>query len=142
MLAAGRLSHAEERFTKARMSNPHSARPILRLALVESLRGHLAESAKLIREAQFTEPDWIHEADDLRLIIREPTELDALIESIEREVQFSPADRDAWLVLGALQYLAGRLAAADDVFSRLADRPRDRTVRAFVEALEETRPQR
>ena len=58
------------------------------------------------------------------------------IARLEAHLQAHPADRDAWLVLGAEWFLSGRTRKAADVFLRLSDRAPDPALAAFLAATE------
>ena len=84
-------------------------------------------------EAITAEPSWLGRARDVQDLYGEPADFHAVLAAIEAHLQAEPADRDAWLVLGAQLYLSGRVDRAVDVFQRLSDRP-DATLAALLDA--------
>jgi len=134
LFRAGNTRRAEERYEQAVRANPHSASPRVRLAQIALLRGRFAEAANHLREAQAAEPGWLAAAADIQTIYAEPADFAKQIAKLESHLQTKPADRDAWLVLGAQLSLSGRTRQAADVFLRLTDRRPDATLAAFLDA--------
>jgi hypothetical protein len=134
LFRVGNTRRAEERYEQAVRANPHAASPRVRLAQVALLRGRYAEAANHLREAQAAEPGWLAAATDIQSIYAEPGDFAKQIAKLESHLQTNPADRNAWLVLGAQLYLSGRTRQAADVFIRLSDRQPDATLAAFLDA--------
>jgi hypothetical protein len=133
---AGNLKKAEERFQQAMKADPDLAAPHVRLGQVAMVRGHYAEAANQLREAEAAQPGWIVTAGDIQSLFGEPAEFARHLGRLESYVQGHPADRDAWLVLGAELFLTGRTTKAADVFKRLDDprRKADVALAAFLDA--------
>jgi len=140
LFRAGNTRKAEERYEQAVRANPYSAGPRIRLAQLELIRGHYREAANHIRDAQAAQPGWLTEAIDIQSIYSEPADFAKPIARLESHLQAEPADRDAWLVLGAQWFLSGRTQKAADVFLRLTDREPDDTLDAFLQASRATAP--
>jgi hypothetical protein len=136
LLRAGNLKKAEERYQQAMKAAPDLAAPRVRLVQIAMARGNYAEAATRLREAETAEPGWAVTAPDIQAIFGEPTEFTRQIARLESYLQTHPDDRDAWLVLGAEWFLAGRTAKASDVFKRLNDPARrpDIALAAFLDA--------
>jgi tetratricopeptide (TPR) repeat protein len=128
------MPRAAERYEQARRAQPSSALPRIRLAQVALVREQYAEAANRLREALAAEPDWLTRAPDIQDLFGEPAAFKGQIAKLERHLQARPNDRDAWLVLGAELFLAGRVQQAADVFLRLSDRKADPTLAAFLDA--------
>jgi cytochrome c-type biogenesis protein CcmH/NrfG len=139
---AGNLKKAEERFQQAMRADPDLAAPHVRLGQVAMVRGHYAEAANQLREAETAQPGWIITAGDIQSIFGEPAEFARHLGRLESYVQAHPDDRDAWLVLGAELFLTGRTAKAADVFKRLDDPRRrpDVALAAFLDASNQAAP--
>jgi hypothetical protein len=131
---AGDLRRAEGRYREAMARAPLAATPRVRMAQVAFARGDFREAADWFREATAAEPSWVVEAEDVQALYAEPSEFHDLLASAEAHLQADPADRDAWLVLGAQLLLSDRADRAADIFLRLADRPPDATLSAFLRA--------
>jgi hypothetical protein len=133
---AANLKKAEERFQQAMRAAPDLAAPHVRLGQVAMVRGHYAEAANQLREAEAAQPGWILTAGDIQSIFGEPAEFARHLARLESYVQAHPDDRDAWLVLGAELFLTGRTTKAADVFKRLDDprRKPDAALAAFLDA--------
>ena len=136
LFRAGNLKKSEERYMQAMRTAPDLAAPRVRLAQIAIARGNYADAATRLREAETAEPGWVITAPDIQAIYGEPTEFTRQIAKLESYVQTHPDDRDAWLVLGAEWFLAGRTAKAADVFRRLNDPARrpDVALAAFLDA--------
>jgi hypothetical protein len=136
LFRAGNLKKAEERYLQAMRVAPDLAAPRVRLAQVALARGHFADAATRLREAEIAEPGWIVSAPDIQSIYGEPTEFAHTLARLESYLQAHPDDRDGWLVLGAQLFLSGRTTKAADVFKRLDDpnRKSDVALAAFLDA--------
>jgi tetratricopeptide repeat protein len=136
LLRTGNLKKAEERYLQALKAAPDLAAPRVRLVQIAMARGNYTEAANRLREAETAEPGWVITAPDIQAIFGEPTEFTRQIARLESYLQTHPDDRDAWLVLGAEWFLAGRTARAADVFKRLSDPARrpDIALAAFLDA--------
>lgn len=136
LFRAGNQKRASERYDQAIRTDPYNAAPRVRLAQIALVRGHYAEAAQYLRDAQKAEPGWMVTASDIQAIYPEPTDFAKQIAKLESHLQANPDNRDAWLVLGAQLYLSGRTQKASDVFLRLSDRKPDAVLAAFLEATE------
>jgi hypothetical protein len=136
LFRAGNIKKAEERYFQAMRVAPDLAAPRLRLAQVALARGHFADAAARLREAETAQPGWIINAPDIQAIYGEPTEFARSLARLESYLQAHPDDRDGWLVLGAQLFLSGRTTKAADVFKRLDDpnRKSDVALAAFLDA--------
>jgi tetratricopeptide (TPR) repeat protein len=136
LFRAGNLKKAEERYLQAMRAAPDLAAPRVRLAQVALARGHFADAATRLREAETAQPGWILNAPDIQTIYGEPTEFARSLARVESYLQAHPDDRDGWLVLGAQLFLSGRTTKAADVFKRLDDpnRKSDVALAAFLDA--------
>jgi hypothetical protein len=136
LFRAGNFKKAEERYLQAMRVAPDLAAPRVRLAQVALARGHFADAATRLREAEIAEPGWIVRAPDIQTIYGEPTEFARTLARLETYLQANPDDRDGWLVLGAQLFLSGRTTKAADVFKRLDDpnRKSDVALAAFLDA--------
>ena len=136
LFRAGNLKKAEERYLQAMRAAPDLAAPRVRLAQVSLARGHFADAATRLREAETAQPGWILNAPDIQTIYGEPTEFARSLARVESYLQAHPDDRDGWLVLGAQLFLSGRTTKAADVFKRLDDpnRKSDVALAAFLDA--------
>jgi hypothetical protein len=137
---ASNFKKAEERFQQAMKADPDLAAPHVRLGQVAMVRGHYAEAANQLREAETAQPGWIVTAGDIQSLFGEPAEFARHLARLESYVQGHPDDRDAWLVLGAELFLTGRTTKAADVFKRLDDprRRADVALAAFLDASNQT----
>ncbi|MGE3820708.1 MAG: tetratricopeptide repeat protein [Isosphaeraceae bacterium] len=133
LFRAGNFKRAGERYLQALRVDPDSATPRVRLAQVALKREDYAEAAQRYRESIAAEPDWLPKANGIQAIYGEPSDFERVIAELESHVLQRPDDRDAWLVLGAQYYLAGRTRQAGDVFLRLTDRKPDATIAAFLD---------
>jgi Tetratricopeptide repeat len=133
---AGNMKKAEERFQQAMKAGPDLAAPHVRLGQVALVRGHYAEAAAQLREAETAQPGWIITSGDIQALYGEPADFAKHLGRLESYVQAHPDDRDAWLVLGAELFLSGRTTKAADVFKRLDDprRKSDVALAAFLDA--------
>lgn len=134
LFRAGNLKRATERYEQALRANPDSASPRVRLSQVALHRGQYDEAARQLREAVAAEPDWLSRAGNIEALYGEPADFRRQIARLESRVHAEPADRDAWLVLGAMLYLSGQTRRAGDVFVRLSDRRPDPALAAFLDA--------
>jgi hypothetical protein len=136
LFRAGNLKKAEERYLQAMRVAPDLAAPRVRLAQVALARGHFADAATRLREAETAQPGWVINAPDIQTIYGEPTEFARTLARLESYLQAHPDDRDGWLVLGAQLFLSGRTTKAADVFKRLDDpnRKSDVALAAFLDA--------
>jgi len=136
LFRAGNLKKAEERYLQAMRMALDLAAPRVRLAQVALARGHFADAATRLREAETAQPGWIVNAPDIQTIYGEPTEFARTLARLESYLQAHPDDRDGWLVLGAQLFLSGRTTKAADVFKRLDDpnRKSDVALAAFLDA--------
>ena len=134
LFRAGNLKRAEDRYGLAAKAAPDSAAPYVRLAQVAFVRGRYGEAADFLREALTADPGWLAKAPDIQSIYAEPGDFARQIARLESHLQANPADRDAWLVLGAEWFLSGRSRQANDVFLRLTDRKPDAALAAFLDA--------
>jgi hypothetical protein len=136
LFRAGNLKKSEERYLQALRVAPDLAAPRVRLAQVALARGHFADAATRLREAETAQPGWIINAPDIQTIYGEPTEFARSLARLESYLQAHPDDRDGWLVLGAQLFLSGRTTKAADVFKRLDDpnRKSDVALAAFLDA--------
>jgi tetratricopeptide (TPR) repeat protein len=141
LFRGGNLKRAEERYQQAARADPNRAAPFLRLAQIALARGNYLAAANRLRDAQTAQPGWIITAPDIQAIYGEPTEFARQIARLESYVQSHPEDRNAWLVLGAEWFLAGRTSKAVDVFTRLNDprRKPDLALAAFLDASNQAR---
>ena len=134
---AGNMPRAVQRYEQALRADPFDAATRVRLSQVELKRGDFAGAAGWLREAQMADPGWVVERPfDVQTLYPEPVEFSSRLSEVEAHLQAHPEDRDAWLVLGAMLYLSGRVQPAADVFLRLSDRRPDSTLAAFLEAVE------
>lgn len=131
---AGNLKRSEERYQQAAKADPDAAEPMVRLAQVALRRGRFAEAADLVRDAIAREPGWLAKAPPIQTLYGEPWEFHKSVAKLESHVLAEPADRDAWLVLGAQLYLSGQTRRAADVFLRLTDRKPDAALAALLDA--------
>jgi hypothetical protein len=134
LFRAGNVKRAEERYEQAAKATPDDAAPRVRLAQVAMLRGQYAAAAEKFREAVDADPAWLARAPNIQSIFGEPRDFERQIAKLESHLLLEPADRDAWLVLGAELYLSGQTRRASDVFVRLTDRKPDPTLSAFLDA--------
>jgi len=134
LFRAGNTKRASERYEQAARANPEAAAPRVRLAQIALVRGHFAEAAQQIRDAVTADPHWLANAPDIQTIYAEPADFARQIARLESRVLVDPADRDAWLVLGAELYLSGQTRRASDIFVRLSDRTPDPALAAFLDA--------
>lgn len=136
MFRGGNLKKAEDRYLQAARFDAQAAAPLVRLAQVALVREHYAVAAQRLREAETVQPGWLATAPDVQALFGEPGDFARHLGRLETYLQVHPADRDAWLVLGAEFFLSGRTARAGDVFVRLDDRRRkpDIALAAFLEA--------
>lgn len=134
LFRAGNFKRAGERYQQALRVDPDAAAPRVRLAQVALKREDYVEAARRIRESVDAEPDWLPRANGVQAIYGEPGDFDLVISRLESHVLNQPGDRDAWLILGAQYYLAGKTRLAADVFVRLSDRKPDATLAAFLDA--------
>ena len=134
LFRAGNLKRAADRYEQAMRAAPDRATARVHLAQVELTRGNFAEAASLLRSAIAAEPGWLPRAPDIQAIYGEPAEFTRQIAKLESRVIVEPGDRDAWLVLGAELYLAGRTGRASDIFLRLSDRQGDPALAALTAA--------
>lgn len=125
---------ATERYEQAIDADPSDAKPYVRLAQLDVARGHYAQAADHLREAQTADPGWQEHADDVQNLFGDPHEFATAMNRLESHLQTHPDDRDAWLVLGAELYLTGRSKRANDVFLRLTDQKPDPTLAGFLQA--------
>ena len=121
LFRAGNLKKSEERYLQAMRTAPDLAAPRVRLAQIALAKGHFADAATRLREAETAQPGWIINAPDIQTIYGEPTEFARSLARVESYLQANPDDRDGWLVLGAQLFLSGRTTKAADVFRRLDD---------------------
>jgi cytochrome c-type biogenesis protein CcmH/NrfG len=134
LFRAGNLTRATERYEQAGRADSSSAEPQIRLGQIALKRGDYAGAAERLREALTIDPDYLANASTIRVLYPEPADFAKLIATIEGHLQAHPDDRDAWLVLGAEKFLAGRTHEAADCFLRLTDRRPDATLAAFLAA--------
>jgi hypothetical protein len=134
LFRVGNLHRAAERYEQAIRADAHVAAPHVGLAQIAIARGQFTEAAKRFRQSLDAQPDWLINPPDVQALYGEPVDFNRTIAQIEMHLQANPNDRDAWLVLGAQWYLSGRARKAADVFLRLADRPVDPTLSAFLDA--------
>ena len=78
---------------------------------------------------------------DVEAIYAEPADFTKQLAKLQSHLHAHPADRDAWLVLGAQWFLSGREGPAADVFRRLDDPHRrpDAILAAFLDATNQPR---
>lgn len=134
LFRAGNLARASERYEQAGQADSSSAEPRIRLEQIALARGDYAGAADRLREALTIDPDYLATASTIRVLYPEPADFAKLIATIEGHLQAHPDDRDAWLVLGAEKFLAGRTREAADCFLRLTDRRPDNALAAFLAA--------
>lgn len=133
LFRAGNFKRASERYEQAVSGNPDIASPRLRLAQIALVRGQFDEAAEQIRSAIAAEPNYLANAPDIQTLYAEPADFAKQIAKLESRVLVDPADRDAWLVLGAELYLSGQTRRASDIFVRLTDRKPDQALAAFLD---------
>lgn len=131
---AGDLKRAVTRYEQALRANPADPRLRVRLSQVALVRGDHAEAVDRLREAQAADPGWLDRPFDVQTLFPEPARFAEVVTRLESRVQTRPDDRDAWLVLGAVQFLSGRTAPAADIFLRLSDRKPDALLASFLAA--------
>ncbi|MEO6809214.1 MAG: tetratricopeptide repeat protein [Isosphaeraceae bacterium] len=134
LFRVGNLTRATERYEQAGQADSSSAEPQIRLGQIALKHGDYAGAADRLREALTIDPDYLANASTIRVLYPEPADFAKLIATIEGHLQAHPDDRDAWLVLGAEKFLAGRTQEAGDCFLRLTDRRPDATLAAFLAA--------
>ena len=142
LFRAGNLKKAEERYLQALNVASNQAAPHFRLAQIALTRGHYAQAANRLRDAETAEPGWVLTAPDIQSLYGEPHEFAQQVARLESYVQAHPDDRDAWLLLGAQWFLSGRTDRAADVFLRLDDphRKPDVALSAFIIASNHMKP--
>ncbi len=134
LFRAKNYKKSEERFEQAADANPNSARPHVLLAQIALTRGDYKRAAGHFRDAHTAEPNWLVGATDIMALYTEPADFHKRIEVLESHVRVNPADRDAWLVLGAEKFLTGKVRESSDIFRRLNDRRADPTLAGFLDA--------
>jgi predicted Zn-dependent protease len=144
MFRIANWKRAEERYLQASRLDPGSAAPLVKLSQIAFVREQYREAADRLREAEAAQPGWIVTAPDVQAMYPEPTEFAKHVARLESHLHANPADRDAWLVLGAEWYLSGRTGRAADVFLRLHDPHRrpDPALSAFLDATNQVKVER
>lgn len=130
------IHRAEEKYNLAVKADPASPDPHVHLAQVSMARGDYSAAADHLRDAVTVAANagWLLNAADIQSIFAEPADFARQLAKLESHLQANPNDRDAWFVLGAEWYLAGRSKQASDVFQRLTDRKPDEALAAFLDA--------